>query len=344
LKLPRLLAVISIVVGTSLFSLPFANATSAYTTVVCANAQGQTHTAQIGWDNNQSFFDGKGYIPAFYCTGGYAGQYNIYVSDNLSDSSLGYYAGLVPNVSPTPMPVVEPTPEPSVPPTPEPEPTPTVEPSPSPEPVVTPEPSPEPSVEPTPQPLPLPEPTQEPTPQPSPEPAPEPTPIPSVPQIPVVTEPELPPAVEPLPPVEEPQTPAPEPEPIPSEPPPVPEPAPEPPAPAPEPEPEPEIVQVDEVELEALPPDTPVELSNGVVVTAQVAIAVQLLQDPAAMLQEIFTNPGAALAALGSVGADMTPEVREQSEKVVVSAIIAGGIATQAAASAAAGATYRRKP
>jgi hypothetical protein len=96
--------------------------------------------------------------------------------------------------------------------------------------------------------------------------------------------------------------------------------------------------------LESLPPDTPVELSNGVVVTARVAIAVQLLQDPAAMLQEIFTNPGAALAALGSVGADMTPEVREQSEKVVVSAIIAGGIATQAAASAAAGATYRRKP
>jgi hypothetical protein len=98
LKLPRLLAVISIVVGTSLFSLPFANATSAYTTVVCANAQGQTHTAQIGWDNNQSFFDGKGYIPAFYCTGRYAGQYNIYVSDNLSDSSLGYYAGLVPKI------------------------------------------------------------------------------------------------------------------------------------------------------------------------------------------------------------------------------------------------------
>lgn len=80
------------------------------------------------------------------------------------------------------------------------------------------------------------------------------------------------------------------------------------------------------------------------VVTAEVAIAVALLQDPAAMLQEIFTDPAAAFAALGSVGADLPPEVRKKAEKVVVSAIIAGGIATQAAASAAATAAYRRKP
>lgn len=105
-----------------------------------------------------------------------------------------------------------------------------------------------------------------------------------------------------------------------------------------------EVVQVDEVNLETLAPDTPVELSNGVVVTAEVAIAIQLLQDPAAMLQEIFTNPVAALAALGSVGADMTEEVREESEKVIIAAVIAGNIATQAGATAAAVAAYRRKP
>jgi hypothetical protein len=105
-----------------------------------------------------------------------------------------------------------------------------------------------------------------------------------------------------------------------------------------------EVVQVDEANLETLAPDTPVELSNGVVVTAEVAIAVQLLQDPAAMLQEIFTNPAAALAALGSVGADMTEEVREESEKVIIAAVIAGNIATQAGATAAAVAAYRRKP
>jgi hypothetical protein len=105
-----------------------------------------------------------------------------------------------------------------------------------------------------------------------------------------------------------------------------------------------EVVQVDEANLETLAPDTPVELSNGVVVTAEVAIAIQLLQDPAAMLQEIFTNPVAALAALGSVGADMTEEEREESEKVIIAAVIAGNIATQAGATAAAVAAYRRKP
>jgi hypothetical protein len=117
-----------------------------------------------------------------------------------------------------------------------------------------------------------------------------------------------------------------------------------------EPEPElppdnaPEPPSINDINLESLPPSTPVELDNGVVVTAEVAIAVALLQDPAALLQELFTDPAAAFAAIGSVGADLPPEVRETAEEVVVSAIIAGGIATQAAASAAATAAYRRKP
>jgi hypothetical protein len=98
------------------------------------------------------------------------------------------------------------------------------------------------------------------------------------------------------------------------------------------------------VELSDLPSQTPIELSNGVVITAEVAIEVELLQDPAAFITEAFTNPLAALSALGSVGADMTPEAREKSEKVVLSAIIAGNIATQAATTAAAMATYRRNP
>ena len=104
------------------------------------------------------------------------------------------------------------------------------------------------------------------------------------------------------------------------------------------------IIEAEDANLELLDPDTPVELSNGVVVTAEVAIAIQLLQDPVAMLREIFTNPVAALAALGSVGADMTEEAREESEKVIVAAVIAGNIATQAGATAAAVAAYRRKP
>jgi hypothetical protein len=87
-----------------------------------------------------------------------------------------------------------------------------------------------------------------------------------------------------------------------------------------------------------------VQLANGVVVTAQVAIAVELLSNPAEFIGEIFTNPAAAFAALGSVGADLPPEVRKKAKKVVLSAVIAGNIATQAAASAASLSTYRRKP
>jgi hypothetical protein len=112
--------------------------------------------------------------------------------------------------------------------------------------------------------------------------------------------------------------------------------------------PEPEEVQESETEVtpepEVAPEEETVTLDNGVVLTQEQAVAVALLQDPAALLQELFTDPGAVLSALGQVGADMSPEVREESEKIVLSAIIASGIATQAAASAAATAAYRRKP
>jgi hypothetical protein len=182
-----------------------------------------------------------------------------------------------------------------------------------------------------------------------PEPEVVPVPVPQ-PVFPFVPEPAAvePPVVEPEPqpepepePTPEPPTVEPEPEIIPEEEPVESEPIEETPI---EEEPIEEIIQADEVDLETLEPNTPVELSNGVVVTAEVAVAIQLLQDPAALLQEIFTNPAAALAALGSVGADMTEEVREESEKVIVAAVIAGNIATQAAATAGAISAYRRKP
>ena len=195
--------------------------------------------------------------------------------------------------------------------------------------------------------IPDPEPTPEPVPEPTPEPRPRPVIEPSIPE----------PEPEPVPVVEEP---APEPvEPdVPSEVTPDPEPLPEEEAPVvtetveesnpietPIVEPvEEETIQVDEVDLATLAPDTPVELANGVVVTAEVAMDIELLQDPGELLVTMFTDPLAALSALNNVGADLPQEVREQAEKVVVSTIIAGGIATQAAASAAAGATYRRKP
>jgi hypothetical protein len=223
-------------------------------------------------------------------------------------------------------PVLEPTP---VEPTPTPEPTPTVDPSPQP----TPEPTP---VNPSPAPIPLPEPEPRPTPEPVRE-----EPLVIIEEPPVVVEPpveeppvvEEPPAEEPPAPVEEPpveETPAPVEE----------EPAPEEETPAPVEE----TLQANEVDLESLAPNTPVELSNGVVLEAGVVMALDLFNNPAELLSEIFADPAQVLTALSNIGADMSPEVREQSEKVIISAVIAGQIAQTAALSAAATTAYRRKP
>jgi hypothetical protein len=196
-----------------------------------------------------------------------------------------------------------------------------------------PDPSENPSPEPTepliPEPLPQPEPTPQPMPQPEPTPQPEPEPV----EAPVPVEPE------PVPlPTPEPE-PEPELEPVPTEP-----------EPTPDQEQEPIVEEpvVTETEEESNPSETPIEepvvedsvtLDNGVVLTQEQAAAVALLQDPAALLEAIFTNPGAALAALAQVGVDMSDEVREKSEKVIISAVLAGNIATTAAGAAA----YRRK-
>ena len=44
------------------------------TRVICANAAGEQITRQIGWDNSNRFFEGKGDIPRLYCEGGFAGE------------------------------------------------------------------------------------------------------------------------------------------------------------------------------------------------------------------------------------------------------------------------------
>jgi hypothetical protein len=75
-----------------------------------------------------------------------------------------------------------------------------------------------------------------------------------------------------------------------------------------------------------LPPETPVSLPNGVVLTAKVADAIQIFNSPSAVVSAIFTDPGKALTAIANIGADMTPKVRKQSQKVVVASVIAAQI------------------
>lgn len=99
-----------------------------------------------------------------------------------------------------------------------------------------------------------------------------------------------------------------------------------------------------------LPPETPVEVrvdanGNQVIITAEVAAALTVLESPAELLNAIFTDPAQALLALGSIGADMSEEERAESEKTIVAAVIVGGIATQSALAAAASVgtvAYRR--
>jgi hypothetical protein len=228
------------------------------TTVICANDAGEQITRQIGWDNLNQFFEGKGDIPRLYCEGGFAGPYTTYISDDLPiDSPLRYYAGIVPEPSPTPTPsvTIEPTPMPSL----EPVIEPTPEPTQTPEPLPTPTPS-EPSlapVEPT-------EPPLEPTPTMTPTQSPEPTPVP------VVETPE--PTAEPSPtPIE----PSPTPSPIPS-------------------------LNPQEVTLE---------------------VPTQLMAIPG--IEELAK----AAEAIMNIGSDMTPEQREESQSVVIGAVLVGQIA-----------------
>jgi hypothetical protein len=86
-----------------------------------------------------------------------------------------------------------------------------------------------------------------------------------------------------------------------------------------------------------LPPETPVEVrtdahGNEVIITAEVADALTLVNNPADLVGALFTDPAKALLALGSLGADMSAEEREQSTKAVVATVIAGGAAISAAA------------
>lgn len=80
------------------------------------------------------------------------------------------------------------------------------------------------------------------------------------------------------------------------------------------------------LDYEDLPDDQPVSLENGVILFAEVADALEMFENPSEILSAIFTDPGKALTALANVGADMTPEKREESQKVVIASIIVAQI------------------
>jgi len=225
-----------------------------------------------------------------------------------------------PSASPSPSP--EPTVEPTVEPSPTPTPTPTVEPTPEPSPseTVEPTPSPTPTVEPTVEPTPTPTPTLQPSESPTPESTsttePQPSKTPKVEKSPV---PEITSSPEPTPIVDVTNEPTPNPTPtidevqptvdslvseyadtaIPFD-----------------------VLQSSGLDYSDLPPEQPVTLENGVIVTAKVADALQIFKSPSEIFSAVFTNPSKALTAIANVGADMSPETRKKAKQTVVSAVI----------------------
>jgi polyhydroxyalkanoate synthesis regulator phasin len=82
------------------------------------------------------------------------------------------------------------------------------------------------------------------------------------------------------------------------------------------------------LDYEDLPDDQPVALENGVILFAEVADALEMFENPSEILGAVFTDPGKALTAIANVGADMTPEKREESQKVIVASVIAAQVLT----------------
>jgi hypothetical protein len=268
------------------------------------------------------------------------------------------------SAAPTPSsfdePVVIPTQSPSPTPSPSTEPVPSIEPTLSPEPTPVPEPTQSPTPSPEPQQSQQPEPTIEPSPQPS-QPAPQPTePVvqPSETFSPSPT-PSLSPSESPL----QPQAPAATPSPTPETRTSFPEPLVPSQTQSPTPDPTPtstlpsnnniidglttqESVALEELlteygpmdaisfedfeesglDYENLPPSQPVMLDNGVIITAEVADAIEMFENPSELFLTVLTDPGKVLKAFANIGVDMTPEQRKESQIVVVASIIVGQI------------------
>jgi len=172
------------------------------------------------------------------------------------------------------------------------------------------------------------------SPSPSPDPLPSPDPAPEVSQEPEVIEPSPEPEPTPEPVVEPEPTPEPEPEPTPepvveAQPEPQPEPAPEPtvePTPEPQPTLNSPVSPVEPITPETSPLPTPTPKNTPT--------AVLQPEPEQSLLESIADLPNLALEQIGklmenlrSIGSDMSPEVREQSQQVIVASVIVTQIA-----------------
>jgi hypothetical protein len=88
-----------------------------------------------------------------------------------------------------------------------------------------------------------------------------------------------------------------------------------------------EALQEAGLDFEDLPPETPVTLENGVVLTADVADALEIFESGAEVLATLLENPAKALKALANIGQDMTTQERETAQNTVVAAVVVTQVA-----------------
>jgi hypothetical protein len=81
------------------------------------------------------------------------------------------------------------------------------------------------------------------------------------------------------------------------------------------------------LDYEDLPPEQAVTLENGVILTAEIADAIEIFESGAEVISALLNNPAKALKAFVNVGADMTPEERETSQNTVVAAVVVTQVA-----------------
>ena len=83
-----------------------------------------------------------------------------------------------------------------------------------------------------------------------------------------------------------------------------------------------EVLQEAGLDYSDLPPEQPVMLENGVILTAEVADALQTFENIDLFLAAVLTDPGKLVKAFANVGADMTVEKREEAQVVTISVIV----------------------
>jgi len=82
------------------------------------------------------------------------------------------------------------------------------------------------------------------------------------------------------------------------------------------------VMEKSGLDYQDLPPEQPVSLENGVVLTASVVDALEIFKSPTEVLTTILKNPKKTIKAIANIGADLRPKVRHEAQRVVVSGII----------------------